>query len=346
MDMINNYVGPTIGLVMDGHRLDPQAQVLREQLPAWRTGGLTGAVMQVSEWSTLGMLMSEVHRSEGEIVFCRNRAEFDNRPEGSFGLFLSLEGYINFAGDFDALHVMSELGVIAHTFSHNMQNMLCTGCNDRAGEGGFTQLGKATLKELESLPLMVDLVHMSRASFWDAIDLYDGDVFVSHANADAVHPHARNLTDDQIKAVAERHGVIGVTTYRGYVTADPFTASLSDLLDHAMHIYDLVGPEHLSIGADFSGPTTDELSPALQAALKGADPDNSYGLNELGPQIYTVGPRGLEDASRLDQLLVGLGERGLSEAELGLVAGGSYLAMLERTRPSPTPQPSSPTPTS
>lgn len=333
--MINNYVGPTVGLVMQGHQLDPNAQVLRQDhLAAWRAGGLTGAVMQVSDWETIGMLMSEVHRSEGEIVLVSNRAEFENRPAGSFGLFLSVEGYLDFAGDFDALHVLSELGVIAFTFSHNVQNVLCTGCNDRVGEGGFTHLGKATLEHLASLPMMVDLVHMSRASFWDAFDLYDGDIFVSHANSDAIFPHPRNLTDEQVKAVAERNGVIGLTTYRGYVTADPYAATLSDLLDHAMHLYDLVGAQHLSVGADYSGPATEELTPLIKAALEGADPDNAYGLNELGPDVYTVGPKDLEDASRLDQLLVGLAERGLSQEEIDLVAGGSYLAMLERTRPS------------
>ena len=335
--MINTYVGPTIGLVMDGHRLDPRAHVLREHLPAWRDGGLTGAVIQVSDWSTIGMVLSEVHRSEGEIVLCSTRGEFESRPAGSFGLFLTVEGYLSFAGDLDALHTLSELGAIAHTFSHNVQNLLCTGCNDRSGEGGFTQLGRATLKELESLPMMVDLVHMSRASFWDALDLYDGDVFVSHANADAVLPHTRNLTDEQIKAVAERNGVIGVTTYRGYVAKDPYAATLSDLVDHAMHIYDLVGAEHLSIGADYSGPATDEVPPMLKAAMEGADRDNTYGLGEVGPDLYTKGPEGVEDASRLNRLTEALGERGLSAAELDLVAGGSYLTMLDRTRPSTVP---------
>ncbi len=211
-----------------------------------------------------------------------------------------------------------------------MQNLLCTGCNERFGEGGFTHLGKATLKELEALPLMVDLVHMSRASFWDALDIYGGDIFVSHANSDAVYPHPRNLTDDQIKAVAERNGVIGLTTYRGYLAADPYRATLSDLLDHAMHMYDLVGPEHLSIGADYVGSPMELIAPALKAA----DPENSYGLNEAGPDLYAVGPEGIEDASRLSKLTVGLAERGLTQAEVGLIAGESYLAMLERARPS------------
>jgi microsomal dipeptidase-like Zn-dependent dipeptidase len=328
--MINIYVGPTVGQVMEKHATDHRAQVLRENhLAAWRAGGLTGAVMQVSEWTTVGMLLSEARRSDGEIVFVRNRTEFENRPPGSFGLFLSVEGYGPLAGDFEALYTLSELGVTAFTFSHNMQNPLCTGCNERFGEGGFSHLGKQTLKELESLPLMVDLVHMSRASFWDALDIYDGDIFVSHANADTISPHRRNLTDDQIKAVAERNGVIGITTYRGYVTEDPYQAKLSDMLDHAMHIYDLVGPEHLAIGADYIGSPVELIAPALQAA----DPENSYGLNELGPDVYAVGPEGMEDASRLPNLVAGLGERGLTEDELELVTGGSYLAMLERARP-------------
>lgn len=333
--MINNYVGPTVGLVMQGHMTDPKAQVLRrDHLAAWRSGGLSGAVMQVSDWSTVGMLMSEIDRSEGEIVFVTNRAEFENRPADSFGLFLSVEGYTSLAGDFDALHVLSRLGIIAFTFSHNVQNVLCTGCNDRAGEGGFTHLGKATLKELEDLPMMVDLVHMSRASFWDALDLYTGDIFVSHANSNAVCPHPRNLTDDQVKAVAERNGVIGLTTYRGYVTPDPYDATLADLLDHAMHMYDLVGAEHLSIGADYSGPATEVVPDLLKAALEGADPENSYGLNQAGPDVYTKGPKGIEDASHLDKLIAGLAERGLNQDELDLISGGSYLAMLERARPS------------
>ena len=328
--MINIYVGPTVASVIQGHALNPNAQILREQhLNAWRAGGLTGAVMQVGTWSILGMLLSEARNSDGEIQFVTTRAEFENRKPGSFGLFLSVEGYTDFAGDFDALHVFAQLGITAYTFSHNVQNPLCTGCNDRF-DGGFTHLGKATLKELEKLPMMVDLVHMSRASFWDALDIYSGDIFVSHANADAVCPHQRNLTDDQIKAVAERNGVIGVTSYRGYVTTDPYQAKLSNWLDHAMHIYDLVGPEHLAIGADYSGSSMDLIAEALKAA----DPENSYGLNEIGADVYAVGPEGAEDASQLNKLTVGLAERGLRQDEIDLVSGGSYLRMLERVRPS------------
>lgn len=335
--MINIYVGPAIGNVVSLHATEGhKAQVLRtHHLPRWRAGGLTGGVLQVSDWAMLGMVLSEIRRSEGELVLVRSRAEYENRPPGSFGIFLSVEGYQSFAGDFDALHVLAELGFTAFTFTHNVQNLLCTGANERFGDGGFTHLGKATLKELESLPLMVDLVHTSRGSFWDALDLYHGDIFVSHSNADAVCPHPRNLTDDQIKAVAERNGVIGLNTYRGYVKQDPFQAKLSDLLDHAMHMYDLVGPEHIAIGADYwEGPM--EL---LSSVMEDVDPDGALGLHGSGAQLYAQGPEGIEDVSQLGKLAAGLADRGLTPDEVDLITGGSYLKMLERARPATTRRP-------
>jgi len=329
--VINIYTGPSIGKVMVDHAASPKANVIREDfLESWRAGGLTGTIFQISNWNTVGMLLGEIRRSEGELVFCRDRAEYENRPEGSFAIMMSCEGYISFAGDWEALNLMAELGITAFTFSHNVQNLLATGCVDRSGQGGFTSLGKATLDELAQLPLMVDLVHLSRKSFWDAIEIYDGDVFVSHANSAAVFDHPRNLTDDQIKAVAERNGVIGMTSYRGYQREDPYQATLSDWLDHAVHIYDLVGAEHLAIGADFSGSPMEIVGPSLDAV----DPEGLGGLKGGGADIYAVGPAGAEDASRLGNVLAGLGERGLSQDELDLVAGGSYLAMWERARPS------------
>ncbi|RJQ82106.1 dipeptidase [Amycolatopsis panacis] len=333
--MINNYVGPAVGNVLALHAAQGHgANVLRtHHLPRWRAGGLTGAVMQVSDWATLGMLLSEVTQSEGELTFVRNRAEFENRPAGSFGLFISVEGYQSFAGDFDALYALSELGITAFTFSHNVQNVLCTGANERFGEGGLTHLGKATLEELEKLPVLVDLVHMSRASFWDALDLYSGDLFVSHSNADAVNPHPRNLTDDQIKAVAERGGVVGLNSYRGYVHRVPAEATLEHLLDHAMHTYDLVGPEHLSLGLDFwEGPME-----MLAGVMDSVDPDGSHGLHGTGTSIYSQGPVGLEHIGHLGNFVEGLAGRGLTPAEIDLVTGGSYLRLLDRARPATVP---------
>jgi membrane dipeptidase len=326
--MINIYVGPAVGNVIARHGVEGvSAKALQtHHLPRWRAGGLTGAVMQVDGWRGLSLLLSEVNRSEGEIVFCRNKRDYEQRPAGSFGLFISLEGYQSLAGDFEAIHALDEIGVAAFTFSHNAQNVLCTGASERFGDGGFSHLGKATLEELATCSMMVDLVHTSRTSFWDALSIYDGDVFVSHSNADVVNPHPRNLTDDQIKAVAERNGIIGLNTYRGYVAKDPFSATLSDLLDHAMHMCELVGPQHVAIGADYwEGPME-----ILDATMGGVDPDGALGL---AGQIYAQGPEGIEDSSKLGKVATGLAERGVSMEDIDLITGGNYLRILDRARP-------------
>src|SRR5205807_272057 len=119
-------------------------------------------------------------------------------------------------------------------------------------------------KVLEDLPILVDLVHVSQTSFWDAMSLFPGRVFVSHSNTQAVCGHPRNLLDDQIKAVAERGGVIGLNMYRGYVNDDPRKASLEDVVRHAAHIAGLVGAEHLAIGGDYMEAPPEIMAPALK----------------------------------------------------------------------------------
>jgi membrane dipeptidase len=329
--VINSYVGGVGYDVMAQHAMpDNRAEVLRSTyLPRWRAGGLTGAVVQAATWGQIGNYFAEFSRAEGEITFCATRADYDRRPEGSFAIFISLEGHGPMAGDLEALHTLAHLGITTFTFSHNRQNLLCTGSNEPM-EGGFSYLGKQTLRVLEETPLMVDLVHMSRASFWDALRYYDGDLFVSHSNADALCPHPRNLTDDQIRAVAERDGVVGLNLFRGYVNPDPMRATLSDVLDHAMHMVELVGPEHVSLGADYCESPVEMLVPVLDWI----DPEGAHGIKGRGRELYAEGPEGLEHSSDLGKLASGLAERGLSTEEVDLVMGESYLRMLERARPS------------
>jgi membrane dipeptidase len=330
--VINNYVGGVIYDVMAQHAAQgtDATTLVSDYLPRWKAGGLTGAVVQVSSWDAISLYFNEfANDTAGEMTFCRTRADFDNRLEGSFGIFFSLEGHGPFAGDFNALATLDHIGITAFTFSHNLQNPLCTGSNEPY-DGGFTYLGKQQLKALERTSIMVDLVHMSRQSFWDALKYYDGDLFVSHSNADVICQHPRNLTDDQIKAVAERNGIIGLNTFKGYVNNEPMKATLNDLLDHAMHMYDLVGPEHIGIGADYCESPVDMLVPVLDSV----DPEGAHGIKGNGRALYEIGPEGIEDPSKLSKLAVGLAERGLKQDEIDLICGESYLRMLERARPS------------
>jgi membrane dipeptidase len=330
--MINSYVGGVGYDVMAQHgAISPDGVhpnvLLDTYVPRWSKGGLDAAVVQVAMWSQLGNYFSEIKRSEGKLTFCATREDYDNMPDGSFGIFLSVEGHGGYAGDFEALYTLDHIGVTCFTFSHNRQNLLCTGSNEPF-DGGFTYLGKQTLKEIQQTDLMVDLVHMSRGSFWDALKYYDGDLFVSHSNADKLCPHPRNLTDDQIKAVAERNGVIGLNSFKGYVHPDPMKATIGHVLDHAMYIYDLVGPEHMALGLDYCESPVEMLVPVLDWV----DPEGAHGIKGRGRELYEYGPEGLEFPSEMGKLAAGLAERGVPQGDIDLITGEAYLRMLARAK--------------
>jgi len=330
--MINSYVGGVGYDVMAQHGgISPDGNhpnvLLDTYVPRWSAGGLRAAVVQVAMWSQLGNYFSEISRSGGKLTFCRTREDYDNLADDSFGIFLSVEGHGGYAGDFEGLYTLDHIGVTCFTFSHNRQNLLCTGSNEPF-DGGFTYLGKQTLKEIQQTDLMVDLVHMSRGSFWDALKYYDGDLFVSHSNADKLCPHPRNLTDDQIKAVAERNGVIGLNSFKGYVHPEPMKATLSHVLDHALYIYDLVGPEHMCLGLDYCESPVEMLVPVLDWV----DPEGAHGIKGRGRDLYEYGPEGLEFPSEMGKLAAGLAERGVPQGDIDLITGEAYLRMLKRAK--------------
>jgi membrane dipeptidase len=329
--MINSYVGGAGYLVMAQHGgLDETVKpnTLRDVfVPRWTAGGLDGAVLQIASYGQIGNYLAELNRAEGELTLCTTRADYDNKPEGSFGVFLSCEGHGPFAGDFEALYILDHIGVTCFTFSHNRQNLLCTGSNEPYG-GGFTYLGKQTLRAIQDTKLMVDLVHMSRESFWDACRYYDGPLFVSHSNCAALLDHPRNITDDQLKEVAARGGVVGLNTFRGYVTAEPMKATISDLVDHAMHMYDLIGPDHMALGADMCESPVEMLVPVLDWV----DPEGAHGIKGRGKELYETGLADLPDASSMSKIAVEVAARGVPQEDIDKIFGTSYLAMLERAR--------------
>ena len=102
--------------------------------------------------------------------------------------------------------------------------------------------------------MLVDVSHANEKTFWDIMDVATGPVIASHSNAKHFSSHKRNLTDDQIKAIAQSGGIIGMNGYKEFVSdKNPETASVKNLVDHIDYIADLVGIEHIACGFDYSG---------------------------------------------------------------------------------------------
>jgi membrane dipeptidase len=211
--------------------------------------------------------------------------------EGKVAAMLSIEGADIIEGKVGLLSVYHRLGVRMVGLVHSLRNELADGVADERTGGGISMLGVEAVEELERLGMLIDVSHLSDAGFWDLIEIAKGPVMASHSNARAVCDHPRNMTDDMIRAMAERGGVMGMNFAPGFV--HPTKATVQGVVNHIDHIVDLVGPDHVGLGSDFDGiPYTPEgledvtLMPNITAELVGrsySDEDikKILGLNHL-----------------------------------------------------------------
>ncbi len=125
---------------------------------------------------------------------------------------------------------------------------------------GLTEFGKAAVKEMNRLGIVVDLAHTKDAAYYEAIELSETPVVFSHGNCFALSPHWRNLTDDQLQALRDNGGVIGISCPRSFIAEDEKDRTFERLIDHIEYAFDLIGDDHVGYGSDFDG-TTDPIPP-------------------------------------------------------------------------------------
>ena len=203
-----------------------------------------------------------------------------------------------------------ELGLRSVQLTWNGPNALADGVGVSAPR---RLAGPATLvvRELERLGVLIDVAHLAEAPFWDLLGIAQGPIVCSHANATALCDHRRNLTDEQIRAIASTGGYVGVCFVGDFISAE--TPTLDDLLDHVDHIATLVGTEALAVGPDYV-----EFAPDLM----------------LGPGLEgLLGPEGLRRVETLPVFTAGLLGRGYSEADIARILGGNVLRVLRRVLP-------------
>lgn len=164
----------------------------------------------------------------------------------------------------ELLHQYDDLGIMALGFTWNYSNALGEGANREYGdpdrtpsEGGLTELGKEVAKEMNKMGMAIDVSHMSRNTFWDVMDVTEAPVIATHSGVNALRDHQRNLTDEQLKALAENGGVIGIVFYPVFLK-DESPAYIQDVVDHIDHAVDVMGIDHVAIGSDFDGASMPE----------------------------------------------------------------------------------------
>ena len=212
-----------------------------------------------------------------------------NQEKGKMSAILTIEGPAGFGFDPELLESMFLAGFRISTLGWNESNPL-TGSNQTGG--GLTELGKAYVRQAQSLGILVDVSHISDEGFWDIMKITQAPVIASHSNSRALCNHSRNLTDDMFCAIRDSGGVVGINQFADFLGQKP---TLDTVCDHIFHFLEL-DPEgrHVALGGDLDGcevlaegfegvQSYDALADRLIArGLDAATVQNIYWNNALG----------------------------------------------------------------
>lgn len=187
------------------------------------------------------------------IMSCCNYRDIENAVSSSkVAAILSIEGGDALQGDLSALRMFYRLGVRSLCLTWNHRNEIADGVADGITGGGLTPFGRDVIMEMNRLGMIVDVSHLSERGFWDVVEISGHPIIASHSNAKSVCSHRRNLTDEQILALKNNGGVMGMNLCPAFLTSEG-EASLKDVINHIEHIASVGGIDIIGIGADFDG---------------------------------------------------------------------------------------------
>lgn len=172
---------------------------------------------------------------------------------GKKAIFLGIENGYALGKDVNNVRKFRDMGVSYITLCHNGDNDLCDSARGKGEWKGLSPLGKQMVAEMNRLGVMVDISHAAESTFYDVLACSRYPIIASHSSARALCNHPRNLTDDQLKAIAGQGGVVQLCLYKGFINEEAEKASVSDAIRHINHMVDLIGVEHVGIGSDFDG---------------------------------------------------------------------------------------------
>ncbi len=171
---------------------------------------------------------------------------------GKKAIMLGIENGYAIGKDLSQLEHFAKRGIVYMTLCHNGDNDICDSAKGNAEHGGLSPFGEKVVQEMNRLGIMVDLSHAAESSFYDALEVSKKPIVCSHSSARALCNHPRNLTDEQMKALAQKGGVAQVTMYNGFLRTDG-KATILDAVEHLNHMVNVMGIEHVGIGTDFDG---------------------------------------------------------------------------------------------
>ena len=284
--------------------IQPLGEDTQLDLPKMRQGGLDAAFFAIDctrPWGNhllyfmdaLGYFLREVEECGGEISIARSAGDIERaHVEGKLAAIIAVENSDALEKSPYVLPLLYDLGVRAMTLTHSTRSWAGDGC-EVAGGSGLTGFGRELIAQMHELGIIVDVSHLNDAGFWDVVSLYETPIMATHSCCRALCDHPRNLDDNQLKALAEKGGVVGITFVPRFISTE--APSFSDLLDHIDHAVETAGVDCVGLGSDFDG-----------------------------------GGLLLRDATALPDITAELVRRGYTEGDIRKILGGNQLRLLRQ----------------
>ncbi len=299
----------------------------------WREGGADTIAPTVGGSDTPDgtlKVLGSWHRLVAErddLTIVRSAADIEAaKAAGKMGLILHFQGTEPLADCLDLADAYKALGVGMIQLAYNTKNRVGDGAAERT-DCGLSYFGRNLIARMDEARIVVDCSHTGYQTTMDAIETSKRPVIVSHANAKAVKDSRRNLTDDQIKAVADNGGLVGTVGFLGFVSDDPHP-TLDQLIDHIDHLVKVGGIDHVALAIDYyhgMHGVADEAAATL--AYNSFIETGRWRPEDYPPPPHKF-PKGIDTPRDLANMTKGLLARGYSEDATRKILGLNWLRVL------------------
>ncbi|MCU1385345.1 MAG: hypothetical protein JWL71_4042 [Acidobacteria bacterium] len=274
-------------------------------------GTITGPEAVKRSLILIDHVRSLAEQHPNEIVLATTAAEVRAAHKaGKFAALMGMEGGHMIDDSLAVLRDYQRLGVRYLTLSHSVNTNWSDSSGDTPAHNGLTDFGKDVVRELNRLGMLVDISHVSDKTFWDALETSKAPLVASHSSLRSISGHPRNMTDDMIRALGGKGGVIMINYSRSFLSDELYQAGLKNvpaaerptvtwekIVEHIDHAAKLVGAQHVGLGSDFDGTTV---------------------------------PDGMDDVSMLPKITAALLDKGYSEQDVKNILGENILRLLEK----------------
>jgi putative CocE/NonD family hydrolase len=299
-----------------------QPRQFAKLLPELRRGGVqvvlsTVAAIEDSRYAmgVIGRWLHLERSGQAGLRMARTVAEIEKAAhDHEIAVVLHFQGCEPIEGDLQLLEVYHALGVRVMQLTYNARNRLGDGCLER-DNAGLSRFGRQAVATMNQLGIVVDVAHVGERTSLEAIEHSASPVIATHANACGVYQSRRNLTDQQIRAIAASGGVIGTCAFPGFV--GPGQPDLDRFLDHVDYMVQLVGAQHVGIGLDFAQETEEDY--------------DYYGYEEdTYPRPPWTYPPGIAEFADVSNIGTGLRQRGYADEDIAAIGRGNFPQGLSR----------------